>query len=99
VPQGNFTREDIDKRSTNLLFFGNFHAAKLEDYEYGMREMMNDGEYLYSNLIRDIYHLGTVLGKKYRLLRICYTIFMFGFVISVLSFIIAEAFYSAPYPY
>ncbi len=99
VLRGKFTREDIDNRSTNLLFFGNFYGAKLEDYEYGMKEMMKDGDYLYSNLIRDIYYLGAVLGKKYRLLRICYTIFMFGFVISVLSFIIAEAFFAAPYPY
>ncbi len=99
VLRGKFTREDIEQRKTNLLFFGNFHGVSLEDYEYGMKEMMKDGDYLYSNLIRDIYYLGAVLGKKYRLLRVCYTIFMFGFVISVLSFIIAEAFFAAPYPY
>lgn len=99
VLRGKFTREDIKNRKTNLLFFGNFHEASLEDYEYGMKEMMGDSDYLYSNLIRDIYYLGAVLGKKYRLLRICYTVFMFGFVISIISFIIAESFFAAPYPY
>ena len=33
--------------------------------------------------------LGKVLGKKYKFLRIAYNIFMFGFVLSIISFIIA----------
>jgi hypothetical protein len=89
VSSGKFTREDIKNKQTNLLFFGNFHAMKVEDYQWGMREMMNDAEYLYSSLIKDIYYLGKVLGKKYHYLRIAYSIFMFGFVVAILSFIIA----------
>lgn len=49
---------------------------------------MNDTSYLYDTLVRDIYHLGKVLGKKYHYLRLCYTVFMFGMIISVISFII-----------
>ncbi|MEM7548861.1 MAG: Pycsar system effector family protein [Bacteroidota bacterium] len=91
ISEGKFTKEDIKDRKTNLLFFGNFHKMPLKDYEWGMKEMMGDGEYLYGSLIKDIYFLGAVLGKKYRLLRISYTIFMFGFVGAILSFIIAYA--------
>ena len=65
---------------------------KLEDYEWGMREMLDDSEYLYGSLIRDIYFLGIVLGKKYRLLRISYTIFMFGLAVSVLLFVLSVIF-------
>jgi predicted metal-dependent HD superfamily phosphohydrolase len=89
---GTFTEDDIKSKRANLLFFGNFYKMRLQDYEYGMHEMMKDREFLYSSLIRDIYFLGVVLGKKYRLLRIAYNIFMFGFVISVLAFAVA-AFY------
>ena len=64
----------------------------LGDYEWGMKEMMKDKDYLYSSLIRDIYFLGIVLGKKYKMLRISYTIFMYGFVVSILSFLIASFF-------
>ena len=96
---GKFTREDIEKKRSNLLFFGNFHQSSLEDYEYGMKEMMKDTDFLYSSFVRDVYYLGKVLGKKYRLLRICYTVFLFGFVIAILSFIIAEGFFASPYPY
>lgn len=85
---GRFTRDDIANKKTNLLFFGNFHAMSIEDYEWSMKEMMKDGDYLYGSLIKDIYYLGKVLGRKYKFLRIAYNVFMFGIVVSVLAFII-----------
>lgn len=99
VSKGTFTDEDITRKRTNLLFFGNFHKMELNKYEWAMKEMMKDGDYLYTSLIRDIYYLGVVLSKKYKLLRISYTIFMFGFVVAVLSFAVAEIFFKTPYPY
>ena len=92
ITSGKFTREDINRKRTNLLFFGNFHRMKLTDYTWGMKEMLKDSDYLYGSLIKDIYFLGVVLGKKYRFLRISYTVFMFGFVIAILSFFLAIAF-------
>jgi hypothetical protein len=61
----------------------------LEDYEHGLQEMMNDRDYLYGTMTKDIYFLGKVLGKKYRYLRVCYSIFMYGLIASVLAFGIA----------
>jgi predicted metal-dependent HD superfamily phosphohydrolase len=87
ISSGRFTREDIKKKQTNLLFFGNFHGMDIDEYEWSMKEMMKDGDYLYGSLIKDIYYLGIVLGRKYKMLRIAYNIFMFGFVIAILSFI------------
>ena len=86
---GVFTKDDIKKRRTNLLFFGNFYKMPLEDYEWGVRELLKDKDFLYGSLIRDIYFLGKVLGKKYLYLRISYTIFMFGLVLSIIAFAIA----------
>ena len=51
--------------------------------------MMKDADYLYGSLTKDIYFLGKVLGKKYRYLRIAYSIFMYGFVVAILSFFVA----------
>ena len=90
VSKGKFTRDDILRKRTNLLFFGNFHSMDFDMYEWGMREMMKDGDYLYGSMIKDIYFLGAVLGKKYKMLRISYTIFMFGFIISVAAFILSQ---------
>jgi predicted metal-dependent HD superfamily phosphohydrolase len=93
VTSGVFSKEDVYKKRTNLLFFGNFHSMQLDDYEWGIQEMMKDSDYLYGSMIRDNYFLGKVLGKKYKLLRIAYTIFMFGLVIAFLSYIVAIVFY------
>lgn len=55
--------------------------------------MMDDSDFLYSSMTRDIYYLGVVLGHKYKLLRISYNIFMFGLIISVGAFLIAAIFF------
>jgi len=89
VTSGTFTRDDIKKKRVNLLFFGNFHSVSLEDFSWGMKEMMNDREYLYGSMIQDLYYLGKVLERKYRYLRICYTVFMYGLIASVISFVIS----------
>ncbi len=89
VTQGKFSKEDVANKKVNLLFFGNFHQMKLEDFEWGMNEMMQDRDYLYGSLTKDLYFLGLVLNRKYNLLRTTYTVFMVGIVISVIAFVIA----------
>jgi len=90
IPPGLFTPEDINKKTVNLLFFGNFYRMSYQDYSDGMEKMMEDREFLYGSLIRDNYSQGIVLGKKYRLLRASYNIFMFGLIVSVVAFIISS---------
>lgn len=86
VTSGTFTQEDVENKKVNLLFFGNFHKMSLEVFDKGMFMLMEDKEYLYQSLNKDLYFLGVVLAKKYRLLRLTYSVFMFGIVISVISF-------------
>ena len=92
ISGGKFTLEDIKQKKTNLLFFGNFYGATYDQYNEAMREMMLDTDYLYGSLIKDIYYLGVVLGRKYKLIRIAYNIFMIGIIVSVLAFAIAVYF-------
>jgi predicted metal-dependent HD superfamily phosphohydrolase len=76
-------------RRVNLLFFGNFSKLSLDDFQNGMTEIMGKKDALYTNMVTDIYYLGDVLTRKYRLLRISYTIFMVGLILTALSFGIA----------
>ncbi len=89
VTSGEFTKEDIKQKKVNLLFFGNFHKMKLEEFEWAMGEMMQDRDYLYSSMKKDLYFLGLVLHKKYKILRITYTIFLIGIIVSVIAFALA----------
>ena len=93
IPDGLFRKEQVDKKTVNLLFFGNFYRMPFDDYYDGMQKVMADREFLYGSLIRDIHSQGVVLGRKYKLLRISYTIFMFTLVISILAFAIATIYF------
>jgi hypothetical protein len=92
ISEGNFTMDEVKEKKTNLLFFGNFYKASYRQYDEAMRDMMLDTDYLYGSLIKDIYYLGVVLGRKYKLLRLAYNIFMIGIVVSVIAFAIAAFF-------
>ncbi|WP_179021906.1 Pycsar system effector family protein [Winogradskyella forsetii] len=89
VTSGQFTKEDVKNQKVNLSFFGNFHKMKLEEYEWAIGEMVKDRDYIYKALTKDLYFLGVVLERKYRLLRITYTVFMIGIIVSLISFAIA----------
>ena len=96
VTEGRATREDVAQKRTNLLFFGNFYQMDLEDFHWGMMEMIKDSDFLYSSMTRDLYYLGVVLAKKYRFLRICYNVFMYGLIVAVTAFAMAFLFWPAP---
>ena len=89
MQKGRFTDDQLKKKSVNLLFFGSFYNMTFEEYEEGIQAMMADQQFLYTSLTKDIYWQGKVLGRKYHLLNICYTIFMYGIIVSVLAFSIA----------
>lgn len=87
VSSGTFTQSDVQDKKVNLLFFGNFYKMELQEYDQSMRQVMEDRDFLYGMLTKDIYSQGVVLGRKYKLLRLAYNIFMFGLIISVLSYL------------
>lgn len=87
VTSGTFTRQDIEDKKVNLLFFGNFYKMPLDEYQWAVNELMKDRDYLYNSMIKDLYYLGLVLNRKYKLLRITYTVFMIGIICSVFAFV------------
>jgi predicted metal-dependent HD superfamily phosphohydrolase len=89
IPPGKFSKEDLEEKKVNLLFFGNFYRMTLEEYAGGMLQLMEDRDFLYDSLIRDVYFQGIALGRKYKWLRLSYNVFMYGLIASVVAFMIA----------
>ena len=79
-------------RRVNLLFFGQFTKLSLQHFQEGMRELMRQKDTLYTNMVTDVYYLGEVLDRKYKLLRVSYSIFMVGLILTALSFGIVLAY-------
>ena len=90
VPNGVFATDGVEKEQVNLLFFGNFYKMTYDDYSQSMFRVLKSERLLYSSLVRNLYEQGVVLGQKYRMLKIAYNVFMFGFVISVILFVVAS---------
>jgi hypothetical protein len=82
------TLDDVRRHDANVLFFGNFVNLPREDFTRAMKELLEDSEELYATMMRDIYGLGQVLARKFRLLRVSYTVFMIGLVIAVVLYIV-----------
>jgi hypothetical protein len=93
--QGNFSRDDVKNKRSNLLYYGNFRKMKFEDYERGMLEKLNDSDFLYGSMIKDLYYLGKSLSVKYNFIRLSLTIFLVGLIASFLVSTIYRITYAA----
>ena len=94
VSTGVFTPEQLEKKTVNLLYFGSYYKMGFEEYENGMAKMINDSDFLYRTLMKNIYWQGKVIGHKFSLLRTAYNIFMYGIAISVITYTISAIYYS-----
>ena len=73
----------------NLMFFGGFADMKEDEYVAEMLNRLADQETFLAMVARDVYQNGQVLAhKKYRLLKIAYSIFITGMFASVAAFAI-----------
>lgn len=89
VTSGEFTKDQVEKREVNLLFFGNFHKMPFDQFKWGITKLIQDKDYVYESMMLDLHLLGIVLQRKYLLLRLTYTVFMIGIIVSVISFVVA----------
>jgi hypothetical protein len=78
----------IENKKTSLLFFENIWELPTEEYISKMETLLDSSEDIYQHMIIDIHNQAKVLHRKYKLLRIAYSIFMYGYVTSILSFLI-----------
>ena len=80
---GMTTRQQVQRRERNVLFFGNFHAMKLGEFDASIRHLMANPDDLYSSMTMDLYFLGQVLHRKYRFLRFTSAAFLIGLIATV----------------
>lgn len=93
VDNTNVVVDEVKKKDTNFLFFGNFHTMELSDFKSKLRDIIKNKESIYDSLSMDLYYLGKVLQEKYRLLRWTYTVFLIGVILSVIAFGFALKYY------
>jgi len=83
---------ELTKKESSILFFGNFAQLGIKEFVEQLKLLKADKEELYDNMSVDIYHLGSVLVKKYRFLTWSYNIFMGGMITCAVGFIVIMIF-------
>jgi hypothetical protein len=81
------TLKDLEHSNGNILFFGDFADLSQDDFTAGMIDLIQDKNVVYETMIRNLYGLGSVLKKKFALLKVAYTAFMIALILGVTSFI------------
>ncbi|MBU0696892.1 MAG: HD domain-containing protein [Bacteroidetes bacterium] len=79
---------ELDNKNSSILFFGNFAQLQLKEFVDHIRVLKDQKEELYDSMTVDIYHLGSVLVRKYKLLKWSYNIFMIGLIVCAISFLV-----------
>ena len=87
VSKTEITLEDLESSEGNILFFGDFANLSQDEFTQGMMSLMEDKTVVYETMIRNLYGLGSVLRKKFALLKGAYTAFMVALILGVTSFI------------
>jgi ABC-type multidrug transport system fused ATPase/permease subunit len=77
---------EVDK--LDLFFFGDYMRLSLSDYKKAMVEMMENDTELRESLIENIYAQGKVIDRKFKLLGTAYMIFMYGFPLAIICFLL-----------
>jgi hypothetical protein len=79
---------ELDNKNSSILFFGNFAQIQINEFVNHIKELKKEKEELYDSMTVDIYHLGVVLVRKYKLLTTSYNIFMGGLVVCAVGFLL-----------
>lgn len=86
---GSTSAEQIKNRKSNLFFFGNFYKMDYPEFDQGMDFVINSEPALEDSMKRDLFFLGKSLGSKYNQLRLCYTVFLIGIILTVVAFFVS----------
>ena len=81
------TPEQALRDRKNLLFFGNFSHMSEGEFVDALKEVVMDSTRTYEMMMKDIYGVGSVLQKKYRMLSRAYSVFIVALVVGVVGFI------------
>lgn len=80
-------REATPADQVNILIYEDRMRLTRAEYWVRMQKLMNDRDQVYYSMSDQLYWLGATADRKFRLLNISYTIFRWGLLASVLTFI------------
>lgn len=76
----------------NWLFFGSFIHVPLEEFQENIERLLYTPKILRNAMTQDLYYLGVSLERKYYYLQLCYSVFYYGLLVVVSSYVFCSFF-------
>lgn len=83
---GKFTPQELEEKNAALITFDDFYQMPEQQYLEAVNQMMEDPDFIYRTIKKDMYRLGVNLSKRYRYIQLSYDIFLIGLTISIILF-------------
>ena len=83
---GKFTQNRRELEKGNLVspfFFGNFYKMNRQEFSNYIQDAVSKKEMINTHLADDLHWIGALLGKKMKLIRIAFSIFLTGLFLSI----------------
>jgi hypothetical protein len=77
---------------SNILIYEDRIKLTREAYWERMRQLLGDQEAIYQRMSEQLYWLGEIANKKFEMLKLSYSIFRWGLVLSVILFFSVKSF-------
>lgn len=74
--------------NSSPFFFGNYYGMEEDEYMNFLRKSIQDSEEINRYIMLDLYQVGKVLGKKYKLIKYCYNSFLVGILLTCTATIV-----------
>ena len=84
------SRESETRKTRNLLIYEDRVQMKPKEYWNNMQDLLQDREDVYFKMSDQLYWLGQMANRKFKLLNISYMVFRWGLLIAVAAFIIQK---------
>ncbi|HSU28695.1 MAG TPA: Pycsar system effector family protein [Chitinophagaceae bacterium] len=72
----------------NILHYKKCSEYSMREYEAHMMNTMNNNDKKLEAVIKELHYFGNLLNRQYRFLKMAYTCFYWGLVLTVVSYII-----------
>jgi len=82
------SRHASDDDELNMLVFSDLAGLSRDEYREQMVTMLEDRNDVYNKMTDQLYWLGQMANRKFKLLNVSYTVFRWGLLLTVVSFVV-----------
>jgi len=82
------SRHASEDDELNMLVYSDLAGLSRDDYREHMVNMLEDRNDVYNKMTDQLYWLGQMANRKFKLLNVSYTVFRWGLLCTVLSFVV-----------